>query len=396
MQDWLQEQIAIHEYATKNGLESPVRVRAIDLQEQRQIERQRAIQAREEFVHWRSTPQHEIERRRKSLKPTMPPHFRAVGVKYDYDDVPVVQPIDLGYIDDEEKLDCVRAFERACSDVGEDALPIVHANIVSSPPPTLAFLQHGLTLAFSASNVEAATALLNAGAPVVRDTAAHILDDAPADKQIPLLELLLSSGRWTPNMTTKDCGTTLLLRLIDEGKITLIRWFLEHGADPNLGSAKRLGPHNVRDARCSADALEHAARRGSAEIVKLLLDAGAIIQNGTPLHVAAGLCPPGTNPHAGPVRPSKDFDESQIPVMELLVERGADVNEPDNKTNYVVPRYVIVGATMAGAVQRVRWLLDHGADPDLRGGCGSARQYALITRSEEMKALFEQHEQLKT
>lgn len=77
----------------------------------------------------------------------------------------------------------------------------------------------------------------------------------------------------------------------------------------------------------SCATLESAASSGNVEAVRMLLDAGAKIQNGVPLHFAAGACPPDTNSHVARVMPSKEFDISKISTMELLVECGADVNK---------------------------------------------------------------------
>ena len=123
--------------------------------------------------------------------------------------------------------------------------------------------------------------------------------------------------------------------------------------------------------------------------MRLLLDAGAEIQNGIPLHYAAGTCPPGTSPYDRGVTSSKEFDTSRIPVMALLVERGADVNKEHN-SRHMVARYAILLAVMAGAVERVRWLLEHGADPELKGPYGSAVTYATTMRSEEMRSVLDE------
>ena len=101
------------------------------------------------------------------------------------------------------------------------------------------------------------------------------------------------------------------------------------------------------------------------------------------------MCPNDENPLYQRVTPSKEFDTSTIPVMALLVEHGADVNKAE-ETQHVVPRYAIVHAVMAGAVERVRWLLEHGANPELKGGMGTAVTYAQSLGSEEMKQVIEE------
>ena len=75
--------------------------------------------------------------------------------------------------------------------------------------------------------------------------------------------------------------------------------------------------------------------------------------------------------------------------MALLVERGTDVNQMD-RSRQMVPRYAIVHAVMAGAVERVKWLLEQGADPELKGAWGSAVTYAKSQGSEEMISVVEE------
>lgn len=131
-------------------------------------------------------------------------------------------------------------------------------------------------------------------------------------------------------------------------------------------------------------ALEAAARSADVETVRLLLDSGAKIENGYPLLSAAGVCPSETNPHAALVTTSREFDIARIPVMELLVSHGVDLNEKE-ESRYMVPGYPIVYAVMVGAVERVNWLLEHGANLELKGSYGSAVNYGELMRSEEMK-----------
>jgi hypothetical protein len=111
----------------------------------------------------------------------------------------------------------------------------------------------------------------------------------------------------------------------------------------------------------------------------MLLDGGAEIKNGTPLHYAAGPCPPGSSTREVV---SREFDVGRIPIMALLVQHGADVNQRGDSV--LVKHHPITYAVMAKAVERVRWLLGHGADPEARGDWGCAVEYAAMG-SEEMR-----------
>lgn len=82
--------------------------------------------------------------------------------------------------------------------------------------------------------------------------------------------------------------------------------------------------------------------------------------------------------------------------MALLVEEGADVNELDKDEHNVVPRLPVQLAAMAGAVERVRWLLEHGADPESRAGFyQSAAEVARSFGTVDMKRVMDEWTRLK-
>lgn len=291
-----------------------------------------------------------------------------------YDDLPIRDPNDVDFRNGNPPH-IAPSFGAACH---HGPLSTVEL-LVTSEPRTPAFLHHGLTLALKAGNVPVARYLLSAGAPIIRQTPNNILS-APHDTQIPLFELLTEHG-WTPN-TPGYYGAVILTLVI--GDLHLLSWFLDHGADPNLGQQRDYRDRTGGPETDSCEALETAAGRGDVEAVRMLLDAGARLQNGTPLHSAAGACPPGANPHAGRVSPSREFDTSRIPVMALLVGSGSDVNQRQ-ESRHMIPAYAIVHAVMAGAVERVKWLLEQGANPEARGAWGTAVEYANGQGSDEMK-----------
>ncbi|KAM0144617.1 hypothetical protein ACHAP3_000647 [Botrytis cinerea] len=294
-----------------------------------------------------------------------------------HDDLPF-QPADMIFIDvgiPNSKSAIADSYETACRN---GSLSTVQS-IIGAEIRTPYFLNHGLNLALKMGNDEVSRHLLSSGAPIARITPAQILS-APSSRQIPLFEILFEYG-WTPN-DPGFYGRVLLPEIVTN--LPLLRWFLSHGANPNFGAQRlnhdRLGGPDVD----SCTTLESAARKTDVETVRLLLEHGAKIENGFPLHSAAGSCPPGANPHVAPVTPSTEFDIGRVPVMELLISHGADVNQKE-ESRHMIPGYPIVYAVMAGAVERVHWLLEHGANPELRGSYGSAVSYVEVMGSEKMK-----------
>ncbi|KAJ6006596.1 hypothetical protein N7451_004540 [Penicillium sp. IBT 35674x] len=278
--------------------------------------------------------------------------------------LPIVEPNDLGWIG--AKPTYIVSFESACLIGSVSTIQ----SVTTSNKLTPVMLHNGLLSTLRAGHVEATSLLLQLGAPITPTAPDKILF-APMDQQVTLFDLLGHHG-WDPNTPDRN-GALLLPRVVDN--IPLLKWFLTHGANPNL------------DPRQGLKVLESAAVSGTVEAVQLLLDAGAQISNGAPLYYAAGVCPPGANPHMGTVRPSTSFDGDRIPVMELLVERGADVNEK-LETRHMVAGYPLVNAVMAGAVRRVKWLLEHGADVRSKGAFGNAVDYANGMGSDEMKRVI--------
>ena len=255
--------------------------------------------------------------------------------------------------------------------------------LVTSQRSTPRFLHLGLVSALDAGQVEIARYLLSAGAVIGRAVPRHVLA-APQDQQIPLFELLTEHG-WTPN-TPGFYGDVLLPSIVTD--LALLRWFLDHGAKPNLGAQRDQRDRMGSSETDSCSALEAAASRGSVEAVRLLLDAGAQVDYGVPLHCAVGAHFEDMNIYDPPIRATRELDVGRIQIMELLVEEGADVNQRD-ESHHMVPRLPVLLATMAGAVERVKWLLEHGADPEADGTHGSAMSHARRYGSEEMKKVIE-------
>jgi hypothetical protein len=314
--------------------------------------------------------------------PQMQTQTGAMGSKYE--DLLIMAPGDISFFSAtpasaSEVPTYFKPFEFAC----QQGLLSIIQSIVASENPTPAFLHHGLTCTLASGHLETARYLLASGAPIVRETPSNIFF-APFERQVALFDLLDHHG-WTPNTPT-FYGAVFLPRTVTN--LPLLRWFLDHGADPNAGEWQTSNERRGGSGNRSCAALEAAATHGEVEAVGMLLDAGARINFGVPLHLAAGACPPGTNPHATRVVPTRKFDISRIPIMELLVSRGADVNRKQ-LSQHMVAQYAIVHAVMAGATERVRWLLEHGADPYAQGNFGTAVDYARAMRCDDIVQMIE-------
>jgi len=120
----------------------------------------------------------------------------------------------------------------------------------------------------------------------------------------PLSESLLAAG--ADVNASGPGGTTALLEATDGGHGTTAAMLLQAGADPSPSVLTRGG----------ISVLGLAAARGDAEIVGLLLQAGADVnargpQRDTPLILA--------------------FEEGNVEVARLLIDAGADVNAVGNR-----------------------------------------------------------------
>ncbi|RAK80777.1 ankyrin [Aspergillus fijiensis CBS 313.89] len=288
-----------------------------------------------------------------------------------YNDLPISSPIDRTCIDRTPPPST--PFDHLCRKGPLSALQ----EALSTEPLSPAFLHRALTHALQAGNLQTAEYLLTSGAPILERTPVSILE-GPEDQRLRLFDLLNRRG-WHPH-THRPVDRIILSRVVNDAPV--LEWFLAHGFNPNdvgpITGAQGLTP------------LELAANYGNPKSVRLLLDAGANIEEGAPLHCAAGRCPAGWNPHVYPNQKiqNEDSDRAQIPIMELLVERGAKVNAAE-ETQHMTHRYALVYAVVAGARYRVRWLLAKGADPDLRGPFGSARENAQRTGRQDLIELMD-------
>ncbi|XP_037420234.1 ankyrin-1-like isoform X2 [Triticum dicoccoides] len=136
-------------------------------------------------------------------------------------------------------------------------------------------------------------------------------------------------------------GVTALAAAALDGKMDVVRYLLDNGADPNKKDDAGSVP------------LHCAAKFGHHEAARLLLSRGASVDiayfHGTPLHIAAYY--------------------GKASVMKVLLEHHADAGADVNSTN---PDTALVVVTTYGLTDCMKYLLKAGADPNIPNShCGA-------------------------
>jgi ankyrin repeat protein len=183
-----------------------------------------------------------------------------------------------------------------------------------------------------------------------------------------VVALLLAKGADTEWRDSFGC--TALHYAVEVRARDLVKLLLGHGADVNAPT--------TRGSSIGATALMGSAHAGDLEIMKVLLDLGAQIEQAdqhgfTALMVAAG--------------------DGQVDAAKLLLERGAKLEAADQEGTTVFLR-----AAKSGQLEMVKFLLERGAKPDACDKVGftalheaADRGYAevaefLISRGAEVNA----------
>ncbi|KAJ5624452.1 hypothetical protein N7510_000761 [Penicillium lagena] len=255
-----------------------------------------------------------------------------VGVNRDLDD-----GVDLGVklVEDELLVLLDKGFKCSILSRGSTA-PSAPGNtkITNSPKITVEsqgyvaeLLRFGLLRAASGGQQEVAKFLLSKGAQVDR---AASLAATKCDKQtLGLFQAYLDYG-WDVNEGTLFGQSILCLVVEDE---ELVRWLLDHGADPNRGAHLLASDAKAESDHYSGEALNAAAAQSDVSVVDLLLER----------------------------------DEDRIPMMARLLELGVDIDGLDDIRGPLKIGTPLHCAARFGHTKRVQYLLGHGADPYRKG-----------------------------
>jgi ankyrin repeat protein len=184
------------------------------------------------------------------------------------------------------------------------------------------------------------------------------IDEAHAAASVAIGERLLAMGADANTATAvpddPSARLSVLYRASERGNAGLVRLLLEHGADPNDG-----------------ESTYHAAERNHRAVLELLLAHGAEISaahphwNNTVLYFLAGY------------RDGHPMAASAGEGMRWLLEHGADPNVPSTASQET-PLHCV--ASLGRATSLVHMLLEHGADPS-RPRADGRRPYDLAVRA---------------
>lgn len=142
----------------------------------------------------------------------------------------------------------------------------------------------------------------------------------------------------------RDGGTPMLAWPIYRGNPDGLRAMLENGADPNV--AKPYPREAGRSHTNYSNAMVWAAQQKDPVYLQILLDHGGD--------------PDTRNSNNEALLFHALIKRNQWRNVQLLVERGADVNVLAGMGGTIVGHYA-----SSGEFSKVRWLLEHGADPRL-------------------------------
>jgi len=232
-------------------------------------------------------------------------------------------------------------------------------------------------------DVEMVKALLQAGA---KPGAVNRYGDTPLSEAASLAageiaEALLKAGADPKTLTSPD-GETVLMTAARAGNLEAVKALLNGGADVN-----------AKENYKGQTALMWAAAEGHPAIVKLLLEHGADWKVRSfdretklpKLSAASSVTPFARGGFTAFLFAAREGD---IATAQVMLDAGVDINHTgvDNESALVV-------SAMNKRYTFAKFLLDHGADPNVADAVGRAALYgALDARNEDWSALPQRKE----
>jgi ankyrin repeat protein len=231
-------------------------------------------------------------------------------------------------------------------------------------------------------DLEIADALLRAGAKVNATTDLNVtpLWLASQNGSTAMVRRLLAAGA-NPNLALFS-GETPLMVAARSGYVDIVEELLSHGADINASGAR------------AQTALMWAVSEQHPEVVKILLAHHADLHRRSEVWSEVMAVPPHgylpynkAIPHGGETALMFAARVGDLESAKLLVAAGANVNDAD-----AWGVSAITLAAHSGFRDLVEFLLDHGADPNAAPNGFTALHEAIMRRDEEMvKALLDHH-----
>jgi ankyrin repeat protein len=220
--------------------------------------------------------------------------------------------------------------------------------------------------------------LLKAGADpkIANQFGVSPLSEAAGLGNAALMKVLLDAGADAKTLTTPD-GETVLMTAARSGNADAVRLLIEHGADVNAHENYK-----------GQTALMWAAAERHTEVVKVLLEHGAdwrvlSLAHETKIPKLSAASSVTPMPRGGLAAISFAAREGDTATTQVMLDAGVDINQvdADNTTPLVI-------ALLNKHYTYAKFLLDHGADPNIQDALGRAALYAAIDmRNEDYSAL---------
>ena len=222
------------------------------------------------------------------------------------------------------------------------------------------------------NDLEAATLLIEAGADVnvANELGATPLWLAAINGSAPMVERLLEAGG-NPNASL-EMGETLLMTAARSGNVQAVELLLERGADVNAAEHER-----------GQTPLMWAVAQQHPDVASVLIESDADLHARTKVWYQLENTAGNTNPsgnfrmaHGGSTPLLFAARNGDVETARVLVDAGADVNDVDASR-----ASALVIATHSGHGQLGIQLLEQGADPN-GAGAGYTALHAAVLRGQ--------------